>query len=67
MKKTMILAGVAGALALAGVAIAQTPSNETYNQQPRAPAASTPSADTSATDTAGTASDTAVNQAGERG
>jgi hypothetical protein len=83
MHKTMIWAGVAGALALATAAIAQTTNSA---QDPNMPATSssttrdtttstgayTPNANTSAANTSATSAtdqgtNTAVNQAGERG
>lgn len=81
MQKTMIWAGVAGALALATAAIAQTTNSAQDPNMPAtsgsttrdtttgayAPDASSAAADTSATSAADQGTDTAVNQAGERG
>ena len=68
MTKKILLAGAAGPLALAGIAIAQTPdpsASTPYTSDPSADASvNAPSADTSATDTAG---HTDYAAAGERG
>ena len=78
MHKMMIWAGLAGTVALATAAIAQTPQdpNMPANSSTTtrdtttgayAPNATTSAADTSATSGADQGTDTAVNQAGERG
>ena len=71
MTKTILIAGAAGALALAGIAIAQTPDTSYQDQGQTGAAARTtdssvnaPSADTAATDTA---AETDYAAAGERG
>jgi hypothetical protein len=69
MDSKILLAGAAGALAIAGVALAQdqTPSNSSPSNTPATSPAN--SASSYGADTSGTAADqsTAVNRAGERG